>query len=106
MKRSFRVSAVVAAGCFLASCQSAHDGKKQWVQFQPGDVLQVADAKCKLYAQQFQQGVYAQGSASFVVGAQLGNAIANAARMQQAYTQCMTISGWRQVQVARPRRAA
>lgn len=83
----------------VAGCQSTQDGKKQWVQFQPGDVLEVADAKCKLYAQSQQQGLYAQGNASFVAGAQIGNAIGNAIRMQQAYTLCMTIAGWKQVPV-------
>lgn len=100
-----QIVAAAAACLVLAGCQSAQDGKKEWVQFQPGDVFEVADAKCKLWAQQFQQGVYAQGSAGFVAGAQIGNAIGNAIRMQQAYTQCMTISGWKQVPVlkAKPR---
>lgn len=96
-----QIIAVLAAGMFVAGCQSTQDAKKEWVQFQPGDVLEVADAKCKLWAQQFQQGVYAQGTPGFVAGAQLGNAIGNAIRMQQAYTQCMTISGWKQVPVMR-----
>lgn len=96
-----RVFAALAALVTVAGCQTAQDGKKQWVQFQPGDVFDVADAKCKLWAQQFQQGVYAQGSAGFVLGAQLGNAMGNAIRMQLAYTQCMTISGWKQVPVVK-----
>lgn len=100
-----QIAAAIAATITLAGCQSAQDGKKEWVQFQPGDVFAVADAKCKLWAQQFQQGVYAQGSPGFVLGAQLGNAMGNAIRMQQAYTQCMTISGWQQVPVRKPRKA-
>lgn len=102
-----KIVAAIAACVALSGCQSAQDGKKEWVQFQPGDVLEVADAKCKLYAQQFQQGLYAQGTAGFVAGAQIGNAIGNAIRMQQAYTQCMTISGWKQVPVlkAKPKAA-
>ncbi len=97
-----KIVAAIAACVVVSGCQSTNQGaKKEWVQFQPGDVFDVADAKCKLWAQQFQQGVYAQGSASFVIGAQLGNAMGNAIRMQQAYTQCMTISGWKQVPVVR-----
>lgn len=94
--------AIIAACAILSACQTANQGKMQWVQFQPGDVLEVADAKCKLYAQGQQQGLYAQGSASFVAGAQLGNAIGNAIRVQQAYNLCMTIAGWKQVPVAKP----
>lgn len=98
----FKIAAAFAACAVLSGCQStSQSAQKEWVQFQPGDVLEVADAKCKLYAQQFQQGLYAQGTPGFVIGAQLGNAMGNAIRMQQAYTQCMTISGWKQVPVVK-----
>lgn len=92
---------VIAAMCLAAAgCQSGNSNSKakmEWVQFQYGDVFDVADAKCKLFAQTQQQGLYAQGTTGFVVGAQLGNAIGNAIRMEQAYKQCMTIAGWKQV---------
>ena len=98
------IAAVVAASMLASSCQtSGNTGQKQWVQIQPGEVFDVVDAKCKLWASQFQQGVYAQGSAGFVLGAQLGNAIGNAIRVQEAYTNCMTIGGWKQVPVIRPK---
>jgi hypothetical protein len=98
-----RVLAAFAA-CFIVSgCQTANSGKMQWVQFQPGDVFQIADAKCRMMANTQQQGIYAQGSPGFVVGAQLGNVIGNAIRMEQFYKQCMTISGWQQVPMAKPK---
>lgn len=97
---------VVACAALLSACQggAANKSKMEWVQFQPGDVFEVADAKCKMLAQTQQQGIYAQGTPGFVVGAQLGNAIGNAIRMEQFYKQCMTISGWKQVPVLKPKR--
>lgn len=99
-----RILAAVAACFVVAGCQSTNQGQKQWVQIQAGDVFDVADAKCKLWAQQFQQGVYAQGTPGFVLGAQLGNAIGNAIRVQEAHTNCMTIAGWKQVPVVKAKR--
>lgn len=99
-----RIIAGAIACLVVAGCQTAGNGEKQWVQFQPGDVFAVADAKCRMWAQQFQQGVYAQGSPGFVLGAQLGNAIGNAIRVQEAYNNCMTISGWKQVPVIKPKK--
>lgn len=101
MKINF--SAAIAAVLLLASCQSSQSGKMEWVQFQPGDVFEVADAKCRMMANTQQQGLYAQGTPGFVAGAQLGNAIGNAIRMEQFYKQCMTISGWKQQPVAKAR---
>lgn len=101
----FKFLAAVAACIVVSGCQSANSGKKEWVQIQAGDVFEVADAKCRMMAQTQAQGLYAQGSASFVIGAQLGNAIGNAIRMEQFYTQCMTISGWKQVPVMKPKKA-
>jgi hypothetical protein len=99
--------AAAVAVCLVASgCQTAGgNGEKQWVQIQAGDVFEVADAKCKMMAQTQQTGMYAQGTAGFVIGAQLGNAIGNAIRMDQFYHQCMIISGWKQVPVVKPKPA-
>lgn len=101
-----RIIALVALAAGLASCETNQAGRyqgnvhKEWVRLQPGgDVLQVADAKCRMLAQTQAQGMYAQGSAGFVIGAQLGNAIGNAIRIEQFYRQCMTISGWQQIEV-------
>lgn len=92
------VGLLVAA---LSSCQSTNQasGKLQWVQFQAGDVFEIADAKCRMMANTQAQGIYARGDAGFVLGAHLGNAIGNAIRIEQFYKQCMTISGWRQEKV-------
>lgn len=96
------IGGALLAALSLSACQTANQtGEKRWVQIQAGEVWDVADAKCKLWAQQFQQGIYAQGDAGFVIGAQLGNAIGNAIRVQEAYTNCMTIAGWKQVPVVR-----
>jgi hypothetical protein len=99
-----KIKALAAfAACVVASaCQTANSGKMQWVQFQPGEVFEVADARCRMLAQTQQQGLYAQGTPGFVIGAQMGNAIGNAIRMEQFYKQCMTISGWKQIPVAKP----
>lgn len=94
-----KVLAAVAACIVVSGCQSANQGKKEWVQFQPGEVFEIADAKCRMWSQQFQTGVYAQGTPGFVLGAQLGNAIGNAIRVQEAYNNCMTIAGWKQVPI-------
>lgn len=96
-----KIVAVSFACASLASCQTnGTNGKKmEWVQFQPGYVFDVANARCNLYAQQFQQGVYAQGTPGFVLGAQIGNAIGNAIRVSEAHKQCMMIAGWKQVPV-------
>ena len=89
----------------LASCQSSgtSQSKMEWVQFQYGDVFEVADAKCRMMAQTQAQGIYARGDAGFVLGAHLGNAIGNAIRIEQFYKQCMTISGWKQMPVQKLR---
>lgn len=107
-----RIIAALGAAILLAGCQTGDPNGpqaskvKHWVQFAPGDVFEIADAKCRMMSNTQAQGIYAQGSTQFVVGAQLGNAIGNAIRMEQFYKQCMTISGWRQetiVKVAPPR---
>jgi hypothetical protein len=100
----YRILAAAAVCIVVSGCQTANQGQKQWVQIQAGDVFEVADAKCKLWSQQFQQGLYAQGTPGFVIGAQLGNAIGNAIRVQEAYTNCITIAGWKQVPVIKPKK--
>lgn len=44
-----------------------------------------------------EQGMFAYGSAGFVLGAELGNAIANEGRKQQYILSCMTMLGWQAV---------
>lgn len=102
-----KMIAALGAAMMLAGCQTGDPNgpqaskSKVWTQFAPGDVFEIADAKCRMMSNSQAQGVYAQGSASFVAGAQLGNAIGNAIRMEQFYKQCMTISGWKQVTVVK-----
>jgi len=102
MKAKYLLAAGIVA--VASGCQSTNSGKMEWVQFQPGDVFEVADAKCRMLAQTQQTGVYASGTPGFVAGAQIGNAIGNAIRMEQFYKQCMTISGWKQVPVVRAKK--
>jgi hypothetical protein len=104
----YRILLGAALCAALASCQTGDPQgpsatkTKHWVQFQaPGDVFEIADAKCRMQSQGVAQGMYAQGSPGFVIGAQLGNAIGNAIAMEQFYKQCMTISGWKQVTVVK-----
>ncbi|MET3854414.1 lipoprotein [Rhizobium sp. OAE497] len=59
--------------------------------------LEMAQARCEMMSSSTQQGMIAFGSASYVAGAQLGNAIDNAIRADQFVKQCMTMSGWRRV---------
>jgi hypothetical protein len=106
--RIFIGAALCAVVMPLAACQTGDpqgpsaSKVKTWVQFQaPGDVFEIADAKCRMQSQGVAQGMYAQGSPGFVVGAQLGNAIGNAIAMEQFYKQCMTISGWKQITVVK-----
>ena len=44
-----------------------------------------------------QQGYFAMGSASYVAGAGIGNAIGNAIRIDQFMAQCMTLQGYKRV---------
>lgn len=43
------------------------------------------------------RGYFAMGSAEYVMGAGIGNAIANDMRRNEFVLQCMTMSGWRGV---------
>lgn len=95
---------LLAAGCQTGDPNGPQASKtKKWVQFsyQSNDPFEIVDAKCKMAANGTSQGFYAQGRAEFVAGAALGNAIGNAIRMHQFYTQCMTISGWKQITVVK-----
>lgn len=52
-------------------------------------------AKCRLVARGMNPGdFYAQGSASFVAGAALGNAIGTAANQRETYKDCMMAAGY------------
>lgn len=61
--------------------------------------LEMAEAQCQMMSTSAQQGMFAMGSPSYVAGAQIGNAIGNAIRVDQFMQQCMTLQGWRRVQM-------
>jgi hypothetical protein len=98
-----KVLAAIAACFAVAGCVSGNDPNKHWEKIGPGPTYDYADAQCRIMAQQTQTGIYAQGTAQFVAGAQIGNAIGNAVRMEQFYGNCMTMSGWKKFPNAKPR---
>lgn len=59
--------------------------------------LEMANARCQMMSSSAEQGMIAWGNPNYVAGAQLGNAIGNAIRVDQFMQQCMTIQGWRRV---------
>ena len=101
-----RVLAALAA-CFVASgCVSGNDPNKHWEKIFPGPTYDYADAQCRMLAQTQQTGMYAQGTPGFVAGAQIGNAIGNAIRMEQFYANCMTMNGWKKFPNPKPKKKA
>ena len=95
---------MIAAGCQTVGPNGPRASiTKKWEQFAyPADPFEIADAKCRLWSRGQAQGMYAQGDAAFVAGAQLGNAIGNAMIIHAAYRDCMTIAGWKQGTVTKP----
>lgn len=57
----------------------------------------MAQARCQIASNGVQQGYFAYGSASYVAGAGIGNAIGNAIRVDQFMQQCMTLQGYKRV---------
>lgn len=51
-------------------------------------------AQCRMIARHGGSGFYASGSASYVAGAAIGNAIGNAVRANADFNDCMAASGW------------
>lgn len=87
----------------LSSCQTATPSTVDWVQIAPGPILEQALAYCQIQSSQTQQGMIAMGSTSYVLGAQIGNAIANDMRRNEFIMQCMVLLGWKGV--PRPRQS-
>lgn len=61
-----------------------------------GPPLEYAEAKCNILAPGVDQGYIAVGSASYVAGAGLGNALGNAIREAEFKKNCMMLQGWKQ----------
>ncbi len=100
MKNSLFTGAIsLTATLFLTACQSSSQTKMEWRQIGPGPTFEVAKAQCEIASAGTQQGLYAQGTPGYVLGAQLGNAIANDARKEAFIKQCLVINGWQQVAV-------
>lgn len=87
-----RIAAAVLA--FIATVTSA-DAK--WVKVGPGPGLAYAQADCDNQAMGVERGYFAFGSASYVAGAALGNAIGNAIRQDRFKRNCMTMHGWQNI---------
>ncbi|MBN9243425.1 MAG: membrane lipoprotein lipid attachment site-containing protein [Mesorhizobium sp.] len=92
MKRAFFA---LGATVLLAGCQTNY----QYVRMGPGPELPYAQAQCEIMSNGVQQGVIAWGSPGYVAGAQLGNAIGNAIRVDQFMKNCMIMQGWQRVPV-------
>lgn len=75
----------------VAGCQSSYT----YERIGYGPTLEVSEAQCRIMATGTQQQVIAWGSASYVAGAQLGNAIGNAIREDAFMRDCMILQGWK-----------
>lgn len=71
--------------------------KAQWMRIGAGPDLAYAQAYCDNASMGVGSGVVAWGSTSYVLGAQLGNAIGNAILQDRFYRNCMTMQGWQKV---------
>lgn len=74
----------------LASTGCSHT----WVG-KPGYMFESEKAQCSYIARHGGSGFYAQGSQSYVAGAQLGYAIGEIARTKADFDDCMLAKGWR-----------
>jgi len=97
MKRAL-LAAALGASAALAGCQ-AHYSKMTWVPIVPVPAYpaEIAMARCEMVSSSVDQGYFAMGSPGFVMGAGIGNAIANDMRRNDFVKQCMTLHGWRGV---------
>jgi len=96
MRRSMTIGAVASLAA-LAGCQTMDI---PYTRFAPGPELEMSKARCEIVGLASEQGVVAWGSAGYVAGAQLGNAIANEIRRREVIKHCMTLHGWRQAKKA------
>ncbi|WP_027155635.1 hypothetical protein [Mesorhizobium sp. WSM2561] len=81
----------IALICGVAGCQST----ATYTQYMDGPPLEYAQAKCNMLAPATNQGYIAFGSASYVAGAAIGNALGNAIREEEFKKNCMALQGWR-----------
>lgn len=92
-----RVTKILMAFFVLVSPAAA---KTQYVQIAPGPSLDYARAYCDNASMGVGSNVVAWGSTSYVLGAQLGNAIGNAIMQDRFYNNCMVMQGWKRVRAA------
>lgn len=93
-----RIPAVLLAAFGLAACQT-HYSQMIWQPIVPHPALplEIAMARCQMASTSVEQGYFAMGSPEYVMGAGIGNAIANDMRKNDFVIQCMTLHGWRGV---------
>lgn len=84
---------VCVSGFVLASCQ----GTKTYQRIGYGPELEVSQARCEIGAMSTEQGYFAMGSAGYVLGASIGNAISNEIRKQEFIKRCMVLQGWQEL---------
>lgn len=85
------------AAAVLALLAATSVAEAKWVKVGPGPGLEYAMASCENQAMGVQRGFFAFGSASYVAGAALGNAIGNAIRQDRFRRNCMLMAGWKDI---------
>lgn len=98
MKRAATIAGMALMVAAVTPAQAAY----QYIQIGPGPTIEYAQAYCENAAMGVGQGVWAYGSPSYVLGAQLGNAIGNAILQDRFMTNCLVMNGWKRVRVSAP----
>lgn len=92
MKRAFFFALPLCA--VVAGCQSNYTYVP--IVANPRQI-EMAEAQCQMMSSSAERGMIAWGNPNYVAGAQLGNAIGNAIRVDQFMQQCMNLQGWKRV---------
>lgn len=90
-----RTNAAAACGALMAALGLGACVSHTWVA--GPDVhasFEEQTALCRIVARHGGSGFYAVGSASYVAGAAIGNAIGNAVRANADFNDCMAANGW------------
>lgn len=80
----------LAAITFTGGCQTSYT----YQRIGAGPELHIANARCEIMSTSVDQGVVAWGTPAQVLGAQIGNELANASRRDQFMKNCMILQGW------------
>lgn len=94
MRRPILSILATAAALALTGCTTSN---MAYERIGYGPELEYAKAECEIRAMGTEQGYAAYGSAAFVLGSAIGNAIDNEVRKSGFMRNCMTLQGWRQM---------